>query len=121
MGVVAFLNAWVSSGRASERRAGGRAGGSDEGSLKAVRALGAQGLADARRRGARALEEAWRCTCCRSLLAHVFERVGSTLFLDDDPDALARSFDDSERDRYSARVLAACIVMVGRERVAAAV
>ncbi|WP_147450537.1 hypothetical protein [Corallococcus carmarthensis] len=121
MGMVAFLNAWGSLKGTWERRTGARDGGSGEGSLKAVRALGAQGLADARRRGARALEEAWRCTCCRSLLAHVFERVGSTLFLDDDPDALARSFDDSERDRYSARVLAACIVMVGRERVAATV
>lgn len=113
MGIVAILNAWAQSRRSAVRR--------EEGSLKAVRMLGARGLEDARRQGARALEKAWRCTCCRGLLAHVFERVGSTLFLDDDPEVLAQAFDDSERDRFSARVLAACIVMVGRERVAAAV
>ncbi|GMT97569.1 hypothetical protein KH5H1_16880 [Corallococcus caeni] len=117
MGIVAILNAWAPSRRPAVRREQAQ----EEGSLKAVRMLGAQGLEDARRQGARALEKAWRCTCCRGLLAHVFERVGSTLFLDDDPEVLAQSFDDSERDPFSARVLAACIVMVGRERVAVAV
>lgn len=116
MGIVAILNTWAPSWRPAVRREQG-----PEGTLKAVRTLGAQGLEDARRQGARALEKAWRCTCCRSLLAHVFERVGSTLFLDDDPELLAQSFEDSERDRFSTRVLAACIVMVGRERVAVSV
>ncbi|WP_223640036.1 hypothetical protein [Corallococcus sp. EGB] len=117
MGIVAILNTWALPWRPAVRREQGRA----EGSLKAVRMLGARGLEDARRQGARALEKAWRCTCCRGLLAHVFERVGSTLFLDDDPEVLAQAFEDSERDRFSARVLAACIVLVGRERVAVAV
>lgn len=112
MGMVAILKTWGSTGR--------RIGARGEGSLKAVRMLGAEGLVDARRRAGQALERAWRCDCCRSLLAHVFERVGSTLFLDDDPELLAQAFEDSERDRFSARVLAACIVMVGRERVAVA-
>ncbi|NBD09677.1 MULTISPECIES: hypothetical protein [Corallococcus] len=116
MGSVAMLNAWAAVRRPWEHRAGTL----EEGSLKAVRMLGARGLGDARRRAGRALEKAWRCTCCRGLLAHVFERVGSTLFLDDDPEVLAQAFDDSERDGFSARVLAACIVMVGRERVAVA-
>ncbi|RKH27356.1 hypothetical protein D7Y13_24885 [Corallococcus praedator] len=112
MGMIAILKSWSARARHTGTR--------QEGSLKAVRMLGAEGLVDARRRAGQALERAWRCTCCRSLLAHVFERVGSTLFLDDDPEVLVQAFEDSERDRFSARVLAACIVMVGRERVAVA-
>jgi hypothetical protein len=108
MGMVAFLKS-LSTPRGAE--------GSGGGQLKAVRLLGAEGLVEARRRAGHALEQAWRCDCCSSLLAHIFERVGSTLFLDDDPEQLAQAFEDRERDRFSARVLAACIVLAGRERV----
>ncbi|WP_338872250.1 hypothetical protein [Myxococcus stipitatus] len=92
-----------------------------EAPLKAVRMLGVERLADARTRAEHALDGARRCTCCRGLLEHLYDRLGSTLFLDDDPEQLARAFDDSERDRFAPRVLAACIVLAGRERVAPAV
>ncbi|MBU8900943.1 hypothetical protein DRW03_19610 [Corallococcus sp. H22C18031201] len=87
--------------------------------LKAVRLLGAQELSTARRRASHALEGARQCACCRSLLDHLYDRVGSTLFLDDDPEVLAQAFDDGERDRFSPKVLAACIVLAGRERIVA--
>jgi hypothetical protein len=98
------------------RQAGGA---SADDTLKAVRCLQAHGLPDARREARHVLERARRCTCCTSLLSHLYERLGSTLFLDDDPMALARAFEDAERDSDSARVLAACIVLSGRARVGA--
>jgi hypothetical protein len=88
---------------------------------KAVCLLGAQGLGEARLHAAAELVKAGRCPCCRSLLGHLHERLGSTLFLDDDPEVLAQAFAEEERDGFSARVLAACIVLVGRERVPAPV
>jgi hypothetical protein len=88
-----------------------------EAELKAVRVLGCRCLSDARREAAQTLKHARRCECCRSLLDHLFDRLGSTLFLDDDPEELALAFDETERDRFSPRVLAACIVLAGRERV----
>ncbi|MCP3099254.1 hypothetical protein LZ198_10265 [Myxococcus sp. K15C18031901] len=87
---------------------------------KAVRLLGAARLVDARVTAAHALAGARRCTCCRGMLEHLYERVGSTLFLDDDPEQLAQSLEEGERDGFTARVLAACIVLSGRERVAPA-
>jgi hypothetical protein len=57
------------------------------------------------------------CPRCRSLLAHRFERLGSSLFRDEDPRSLARAFDSADRDGCSVRLLAACIVLFGRERV----
>ncbi|MCP3166110.1 hypothetical protein [Myxococcus qinghaiensis] len=90
-----------------------------EAPLKAVRLLGVERLVEARARAEHALSGARRCSCCRGVLEHVYDRLGSTLFLDDDPEQLARAFDDDERDAFTARVLAACIVLSGRERVAA--
>lgn len=87
--------------------------------LKAVSLLGVERLAEARTRAEHALKDARRCSCCKGVLEHVYDRLGSTLFLDDDPEQLARAFDDDERDAFTARVLAACIVLSGRERVAA--
>lgn len=84
---------------------------------KALELLGVRGLAEARDRAEQVLRSARRCACCTSLLEHVFARIGSTLFLDDDPMALARAFE--ERDPFSARVLAAYIVLFGRERITA--
>ncbi|QSQ11800.1 hypothetical protein [Myxococcus landrumensis] len=92
-----------------------------EAPLKAVRMLGVERLADARTRAEHALDGARRCSCCRGLLEHLYDRLGSTLFLDDDPEQLARAFEDDERDRFTPRVLAACIVLAGRARVAPAV
>ena len=51
-------------------------------------------------------------------MAHLFDRLGSTLFLDDDPEQLARAFDEDERDVFTPRVRAARIVLSGRERMA---
>jgi hypothetical protein len=43
-----------------------------------------------------------------------FDRLGSTLFRDDDPYELARCFDGA--DACTVRLLAACIVLFGRDR-----
>jgi hypothetical protein len=67
---------------------------------------------------ARALyRNAKRCRRCANLLGHRFERLGSHLFRDDDPRMLARAFDAADRDGCTVRLLAACIVLFGRERV----
>jgi hypothetical protein len=57
------------------------------------------------------------CARCSSLLAHRFDRLGSTLFRDEDPRVLARAFDAADRDACTVRLLAACIVLFGRSRV----
>ena len=57
------------------------------------------------------------CPRCRSLLAHRFERLGSSLFRDEDPRSLASAFDSADRDGCTVRLLAACIILFGRERV----
>ncbi len=56
------------------------------------------------------------CPRCHNLLSHRFERLGSTLFRDDDPRVLARAFDPADRDGCTVRLLAACIVLFGRDR-----
>ena len=113
--MTAFAKVWSLLSRSPARGAGG----ASTDTLKAVRCLRARGLPDARREARHVLERARGCTCCASLLSHLYERVGSTLFLDDDPEALSRAFEDAERDSDSSRVLAACIVLSGRERVSA--
>jgi hypothetical protein len=85
--------------------------------LKALEVLGVSSMAAARRRATDVLTTALRCPCCQGTLAHLFDRIGSTLFLDDDPAALASAFHPGERDESCARVLAACIVLSGRPRV----
>lgn len=87
--------------------------------LKALQLLGSKSLTDARRRASKVLSDAMRCPRCQQLLGHVFDRLGSTLFLDDDPRALECAFEPGERDAFAARVLAACIVLSGRQRVEA--
>lgn len=56
------------------------------------------------------------CVCCPDVLGHVRCRIGSTLFLDDDPQQLWSMFPVLERERFSPELLAACILVVGRER-----
>jgi len=87
------------------------------GGPKAFDVLGVKSLSQAKKRATQVLSDALRCPCCQGLLAHLFDRVGSTLFLDDDPSALERCFEPGERDDSAARVLAACIVLSGRARV----
>jgi hypothetical protein len=87
---------------------------------KAFEVLGVTSLRQAKKRATEVLSDALRCPCCQGLLAHLFDRVGSTLFLDDDPSVLERCFEPGERDGSAARVLAACIVLSGRPRVAPA-
>jgi len=83
----------------------------------AVQVLGANDLRRARALAQREFERASSCLSCSRMLADVFDRVGSTLFLDDSPKLLAEAFPPSERDGFTARVLAAYIVLFGRERV----
>jgi len=87
--------------------------------LKALMVLGAKNLAEARRHASKVLSDALRCPRCQKLLGHVFDNLGSTLFLDDDPAALECAFDPGERDPFASKVLAACIVLSGRPRVLA--
>jgi hypothetical protein len=87
------------------------------GQSRAYELLGARNLAEAWTLAEQQLARARRCGCCTSLLAHVFDRLGTDLFLDDDPEQLLQAFDESDRDRFSPRVLAAAIVTSGRPRV----
>jgi hypothetical protein len=84
--------------------------------VKALNALHVASMSEARRRADRVLTKARRCPCCSSLLSHVFDRVGSTLFIDDDPRALKSAFTPTECDSFSEQVLAALIVLQGRQR-----
>jgi hypothetical protein len=84
--------------------------------LKALEALRVATLSEARHRADQVLAKAKRCQRCRTLLAHVFDCLGSTLFIDDDPHALVTSFTAAECDQFSEQVLAALIVLNGRPR-----
>ena len=84
--------------------------------LKALDALSVASLPEGRRRADHVLKKAQRCPCCRTLLDHVFDCLGSTLFLDDDPHALVGAFKPSECDKFAEKVLAALIVLKGRPR-----
>ena len=84
---------------------------------KAFSLLGGRDFTEAWQLAEQELGRARRCSCCASLLAHVYDRLGSDLFLDDDPEQLMLAFEETDRDRFSATVLAACIVTAGRMRV----
>jgi hypothetical protein len=58
--------------------------------------------------------EARHCVHCCRVIEQRFDRLGSTLFRDDDPYELARCFDGA--DACTVRLLAACIVLFGRDR-----
>jgi hypothetical protein len=76
--------------------------------------LEASSLAEARLIARLVLERAPPCGCCASLLAHLVDRLGSVLFLDDDPRRLAASFPGGVP---SLRQIAAVIVLYGRPRI----
>jgi hypothetical protein len=81
-------------------------------------ALGAATLTDARRTAKRELRLASPCGCCTSARAHLARYVGSTLFLDDRPDQLHQALPSEEREHFPLRLIAACIVLYGRARIA---
>ena len=56
------------------------------------------------------------CPRCSRAYDRLHERLGSTLFLDDDPLALIWAFEPEDRNPCTAQVVAACIVLHGRER-----
>lgn len=78
----------------------------------------ARRLHAARRAAVRELGRASGCGCGESLLHHVHRRLGSTLFFDDDPQSLLQAFSAAEQVFITQRVLAACIVLTGKERIA---
>ena len=63
------------------------------------------------------LRSAEICPRCSRALARVHDRIGSTLFRDDDPRALICAFDPEDRNSCTLQVLAACIVLNGRDRI----
>ena|SRR5215813_4473235 len=56
------------------------------------------------------------CPHCSRAYDRLHERLGSTLFFDDDPLALIWAFEAEDRNPCTAQVIAACIVLHGRER-----
>lgn len=86
-------------------------------SKKLLHLLGAYDADDAYRLAEHELAGARHCPCCKTLLAHLTDRLGSVLFADDDPDRLAALFSPEERDEFTPRLLAACILLYGRPRV----
>jgi hypothetical protein len=82
----------------------------------ALRFFGAFSLRDARDAAANVLAAAGHCPRCTRVLAQRFDKLGSTLFYDDDPRALIRVFAAEDRDACTLRLLAACIVVHGRAR-----
>lgn len=79
--------------------------------------LNGQQQASARLAAQLELERAPCCSCCPSLRQHVRSQVGSTLFFDEDPMQLQQLLHAHERTWITPRMLAACIVLDGRERV----
>jgi hypothetical protein len=92
----------------------------EEQSSKAMQLLKASDRKVARVHARSVLKRASRRERSRALLSHLFDRLGSTLFADDDPEELLQAFEPDERDSLSTRALAACVVLFGRERTAPA-
>jgi hypothetical protein len=88
------------------------------GADKALRYFHATCLSEAAGPARNAIASAARCRCCSHVIAQRFERIGSTLFYDDDPRTLIQAFDSTDRDACTLKLLAACIVLYGRERTA---
>jgi hypothetical protein len=103
--------------RRTRRSSEGSTPSPERGAPRSFFYLNARSLSEARRRAARVVSRTRPSACCGSPLAHVFHRLGSTLFFDDDPEQLARAFPAPEREQFTPLFLAACIVLSGRERV----
>ena len=63
------------------------------------------------------LRSAESCPRCASALAHLYDRLGSTLFRDDDPRGLLEAFEAGDQNACTLKILAACILVTGRERI----
>jgi hypothetical protein len=85
--------------------------------LPALATLGTVSLTHARAEGKRILGRRAHCGCCVSAYVHLSRYVGSTLFFDDKPEQLHRALPPADRDAFSPRLIAACIVLHGRPRV----
>jgi hypothetical protein len=87
---------------------------------KALVELGANSLPGARVAAEQELANSLPCGCCLTARIHLTQYFGSTLFLDDDPRQLQLAVPVAARRRWTTRLIAACIVLYGRERVALA-
>jgi hypothetical protein len=58
-----------------------------------------------------------RCRCCVHARVHLTRYIGSTLFFDDNPEQLQLALPAADRERFTPRLIAACIVLFGRARV----
>lgn len=85
-------------------------------SCPALRCSGSLSLRDAVQGAHNVLSAAEHCPRSKAVLAKRFEKLGSVLFLDDDPAHLILAFDAEERDAHTLRLLAACVLVHGRER-----
>src|SRR5215813_2006176 len=56
------------------------------------------------------------CQRCTRAYTRMHDALGTTLFRDDDPVALMRAFEAEDRNPCTAQVVAACIVLYGRDR-----
>ncbi len=83
----------------------------------AFAALGARDPRSALEAAEREVSRAPRCLCCISPRAHLAAHIGTTLFLDDDPEKLRDALPADERASWTPRLLAALIVLHGRARV----
>jgi hypothetical protein len=84
---------------------------------KALRYFHARTFSEAAGSARALLRSAEICPRCSRALAHLYDRLGSTLFRDDDPKALISAFDPEDRNPCTLRIVAACIVLNGRDRV----
>jgi hypothetical protein len=91
----------------------------DEAQPKAVRFFSASSMDEAQGAARAFLAGARYCPRCSRAHGRLPNRLGPTLFLDDDPLALIWAFDPEDRSACAAHVIAACIVLFGRPRRAA--
>ena len=70
---------------------------------KALAFLPCKHPAQVRAEAEREVAEAPRCGCCVTARVHLVKYVGSTLFLDDDPEQLQLAFPASERAEWTPR------------------
>jgi len=88
--------------------------------MPALGFLEAQSVAEASPEARMILSTAPLCPTCRRVLRQLYDRLGTTLYYDDNPATLLRSFDVVDRTDCALRLLAACIVEFGRPRISVA-